>query len=110
MNDGILLVPLPSRITDDSLELNQREEQKVSHLMLGVMAPTRFVKMGCCKKPLRENGKRKACVILTCYRCCSIIWKVYREWKIEKGERELGLLYSHREFQSELVPHLALLH
>lgn len=50
MNDGILLVPLPSRITDDSLEPNQREEQNVSHLMLGVMAPTSFVKMGCCKK------------------------------------------------------------
>lgn len=39
MSDGILLVPAPSRITDDSLEPNQREEQKVSHLMLCVLWP-----------------------------------------------------------------------
>lgn len=47
MGDGILLVPVPSQIMGDSRELNQREEQKVSHLMLCVCyGPYQFYEIG----------------------------------------------------------------
>lgn len=60
MNDGILLVPVPSRITDDSLELNQREEQEVSHLMLCVLWPLLVLgKWVAERKLLKRKWKKK---------------------------------------------------